>query len=268
MKIKKIINHVVITFIAIVCSVNVNFAQDSSKVSLDFGADVVSRYVWRGTQFGGASPSVQPTAELGIGNFVLGTFGAYSLGGLNPFQELDFYAGYSFLDGKVSITVIDYYFPDESTNYNYLDYDAGTTGHIFEATVSFNGTEKIPFSALVAVNVFGADATRISNAPATLNAADGIQYSTYLELGFTTAIKSVGFDVFLGFNFTDARKSDAVTGYLGESGVYGDDIGVVNFGFTISKEIGITDKFSLPVMTSVISNPQAQTIFMVFGFSL
>ncbi|MCH8318082.1 MAG: hypothetical protein IIA88_06240, partial [Bacteroidetes bacterium] len=263
MKIKKSINHVVMTVAAIVCSLNPNFAQDSSKVSLDFdfGIDMVSRYVWRGTQFGGTSPNVQPFTELGIGNFVLGAWGAYSLGGLSPFQEFDLYAAYSFLDDKVSITVTDYYFPDESSDYEYFDYVDFTTGHLFEASVSFNGTEKIPFSALIAVNLYGNDATRISDDPNRLNSADGIQYSTYLELGFTTECKSVDFETFLGFNLTAARKADlSGSGYVGETGYYGNNIGVVNLGITASKEIEITDKFSLPVMISVITNPQAQKI--------
>ena len=35
-----------------------------------------------------------------------------------------------------------------------------------------------------------------------------------------------------------------------------------------SKEIKVTDSFSLPVFGSVILNPNSQDLFFVFGFSL
>jgi len=45
-------------------------------------------------------------------------------------------------------------------------------------------------------------------------------------------------------------------------------MGFVNIGITLSKEITISDDFSLPVCCSLITNPQAENIYMVFGFSL
>jgi len=47
-----------------------------------------------------------------------------------------------------------------------------------------------------------------------------------------------------------------------------DDFGIVNLGITLAKEIQITDKFSLPVSGSLITNPTAESIFIVFGISL
>ena len=62
------------------CTLGVN-AQDFS-----FGADVQSRYVWRGIQFGGEDMSLQPGVEYAAGNFAVGAWAAYSLGGDNPDQ--------------------------------------------------------------------------------------------------------------------------------------------------------------------------------------
>ena len=274
MIIKNLFNHIVIIIVVIVCSINLGFAQDSSQVSstvnLDLGADIVSRYVWRGQQFGGSSPNIQPYIEMGIGNFVLGVWGAYSLGGDNPVQEFDLYATYNLFDEIVSITVTDYFFPDESSDYKYFDYADTTTGHIIEGKISFNGTDEIPFSVFIAINLYGDDASRISDIPSFLNKFDGIQNSTYLELGYETSLNSgVKFEVFIGFNLTDPRSPDlSGSGYIGETGFYGNDIGVVNLGITVSKDIKISEDFSLPMMTSVITNPQAQKVFLVFGFSL
>ncbi|MDD4603914.1 MAG: hypothetical protein PHF97_08925, partial [Bacteroidales bacterium] len=61
-----------------------SFCQDSNKVTTDFqiGADLMSRYIWRGLNLGGAGPSIQPSLKLNVGNsnhlFSIGGWGAYT----------------------------------------------------------------------------------------------------------------------------------------------------------------------------------------------
>jgi hypothetical protein len=43
---------------------------------------------------------------------------------------------------------------------------------------------------------------------------------------------------------------------------------VINAGCTVTKSIAISKEYSLPVFGSVITNPQAQSVFLVFGISL
>ena len=60
-------------------------------------------------------------------------------------------------------------------------------------------------------------------------------------------------------------------GYVsdGDVGFYaGGDSGLVNVSFSGSKDIAITEDFSLPVFGSFIINPDAEAAFLVFGFSL
>ena len=92
---------------------------------------------------------------------------------------------------------------------------------------------------------------------------DKIVMSKYVELGYSTEVSGVAVDVFAGMSLDDP-KSDK-----GEpSGFYGQNSwGVINLGFTLSKEIKITDNYSLPVFGSLITNPEAENIFMVFGIS-
>ena len=78
---------------------------ENSLISIDFGADIMSRYVWRGTAFSTA-PSIQPGMELCIGNLAFGDWGAYSFDGINNGAETDLYLTYSFLNDMVSVTVI------------------------------------------------------------------------------------------------------------------------------------------------------------------
>jgi len=101
-----------------------------ASAQIGLGADVVSRYVWRGTDFGN-SASVQPALSYTMGSLEIGAWGSYALtdGGFN---ENDIYLTYSI--GNVGITVTDYYFPEDMDAFNYSDED-GTHG--LEASVSF-----------------------------------------------------------------------------------------------------------------------------------
>ncbi len=244
--------------------------ENTSKVNFNASADFMSRYIWRGAQFGGNAPSIQPALSMNCGNLEIGAWGAFSTAGANTGQEVDLYISYTFANDLLTATVTDYFFPTEGGNYNYFEYNKDKTGHVFEGALSFNGTDKVPLSLLLAVNFYGADASRINDDPNSpeFNQKDGIQYSTYAELGYSTAVNDVNLDMFMGFNVLAPKKADTETGYEGESGFYGKYMGVVNLGLTASKEIAITDKFSLPVQASLITNPMDEKIYFVFGFSL
>lgn len=45
---------------------------------VQLGADVVSRYIWRGTDFG-ESMSVQPGLSLSVGALTVGTWASYAI---------------------------------------------------------------------------------------------------------------------------------------------------------------------------------------------
>jgi hypothetical protein len=226
------------------------FAQP--ETSLNTGVDLMSRYVWRGMNLGGSSPSIQPTLEYNVGNFTLGSWGAFSMSDGLAIQELDLYLSYTFKD-VVSLTITDYFLPDETlSNNNYLELDEAKTGHLLEASVSFDGTEKIPFTLMAAVNFWGADA---------LKANGKKQFSTYFELGFNGKCKELDYNLFLGFTPNNPDEE------LEEYGFYGPHAGVMNMGITVSKEIKITDHFSLPLTSSFIINPMAENVFLVVGIS-
>lgn len=249
----------------------VSFAQDENQsigISIDFGADMVSRYVWRGTQFGGNTPSLQPGVSLTTGNLEIGAWGAYSLTGLNTGQEFDLYLTYSIND-MFSLTLTDYFFPTEGVDYNYFKWEEDATGHVLEATLAFNGTESFPISILFAANVYGADAINLNDDQnsADFNTKDGIKYSNYFELGYGFNANGIDCSAFMGGTLNSVKDADANTGFIGESGFYGNGPGIVNLGITMSKELERTDKFSLPVSASIITNPQAEKIFLVFGLS-
>jgi hypothetical protein len=168
-----------------------------------------------------------------------------------------------------TVTLTDYYFPNDTANYNYYDFKNTQTGHVLEGMLGFNGTDKVPISLFVAVNLYGADAIRLNDDPASadFNERTGIQYSTYAEVSYSTNIKKVGFDVFLGMNLSQPKEENVTDGFIGESGYYGDNIGIVNLGLTARRAIPITDRYEIPVSVSLITNPQAKKVYAVFAIS-
>ena len=238
-------------------------AQSESPVQL--GADVMSRYIWRGVNLGGSSPSIQPwikyttSTKDSLHALSIGAWGAYTFSQTSN-QEVDLYLTYTFKN-LVSLTVTDYFFPEyysTKDRSNYFNYDKDSTCHIFEGTVSFNGTENIPFTILFGMNFYGNDARKINND----GSSGSIFMTKYVELGYKKNIKGVDFNAFVGVALDKPNKN------RGEMGFYGNKTsGVINLGVKVAKSIQISDKYSLPVQASVITNPEAKNIFMVFGIS-
>jgi len=232
---------IILLFVLFITGITVN-AQESK---FSFGADVQSRYIWRGLQFGGSSPSLQPNIEYVTGKFTIGAWGAYSLGGNNTAQELDTYISYA-INEVFSFTVTDYFFPTDGALNNYLEYGSAT-GHVFEATVAFSGSESFPIGITVATNFGGA----------IKDASGDKSYSTYVEASYAKTVGATEVNFFAGAVFGDNNGYYATTG-----------AGFINLGLGLSKSIKITDSYSLPVNTQLVINPDAENIFLTFGFSL
>ena len=214
-------------------------APASSAQSFSLGADVMSRYVWRGVDFG-ESLSIQPTLEFSSGNFAIGSWASYSVSAAGAgANEHDLY--FSLGLGPVSIGMTDYYFPAPGAT-AFFDFEGdGEGAHFFEINVGAGGTEAFPLT--VAANVF------IHNDP---------DNSIYLELGYP-------------FSVEDVDLSAAVGIVPQESAFYGTStFGITVLGLTASKEISITESFSLPVsvMYAINPTPGVERSFLVFGFSL
>jgi len=223
---------VILSFLSLSISnvTNLNAQDDESPFST--GADLVSRYVWRGLNFG-SSPSLQPFLKYSKGNYGIGAWGAYTTSINAPAQEMDLYAYYTISD-IFTVTLTDYFFPTDGAANNYFEYNNDLTGHVFEGMVSFEGTEDLPLTVAAAINFYGTD-----------------NQSMYFEAGYS--FKHI--DAVLGFG------NYAYT-MTGDGGIEG-----VNLGITTSNEIKITDDYSLPVSGSLIVNPNTENVFLVLGVS-
>ena len=97
---------ILLTIVALL-SPNISYSQD-------FGADLVSSYVWRGTQFGSGA-HIQPYMDLGSGNLTGGVWGSFPTSAKGGGNELDLWVSYDF--GPLALTVTNYTFPNEGGVY-------------------------------------------------------------------------------------------------------------------------------------------------------
>ena len=175
-----------------------------ADAGVGFGADVVNRYVWRGTDFGNAV-SVQPGMSISHGNIEVGAWSSWAITGGDA-NENDLYA--SFSSGPIGITLTDYYFPGLTEDDMFFSYSNDDEVHILEVSASL-APDGVPLSALVAYN-FSGDADNSFWAEATYDLGEMEETAVSVTVGFgngfyttTTdpALVSVGLNMGKGDNF-------------------------------------------------------------------
>ena len=219
MKLKKQSLKLTSLFVAVFSIFNLNEAK-----AQDLGADLVSSYVWRGTQFGSGA-HIQPYVSLSSGDLELGAWGSFPTTANGGGNELDLYASYSF--GKFGLTLTNYSFPGEGGAY--ADGEGLFEGDYFEVSGS---AELGPINLMVG-------------------------YFTEVEALYIEAAFSAGpVDIALGYG-DDSGDAWYVNG----------GSGLCNISLGGSKDIKITESYSLPVFGSFVYNPDSEAAFLVFGAS-
>ena len=150
---------ILLTIVALL-SPNISYSQD-------FGADLVSSYVWRGTQFGSGA-HIQPYMDLGSGNLTGGVWGSFPTSAKGGGNELDLWVSYDF--GPLALTVTNYTFPSEG-------------GVYADGEGLFNGdyTELAASTSIMGVDLSAGYFTEVE--------------ALYVELGFSTG----AVDIALGY---------------------------------------------------------------------
>ena len=154
------------------------FGSAAQAADFKIGADVVSSYVWRGSEFGD-SPAIQPSISYTIpgSGIVVGTWGSFAIGSnitssstgdKYRYQEVDLYA--TVPAGPFSLTVTDYYVPDTTISNRTFDL-SGDGPNVVEASVAY---AKDNLSLLAAINVAGY----------TGDHTNGVRHAKYLEAGY------------------------------------------------------------------------------------
>jgi hypothetical protein len=225
-------------------------ASTSPKASFTASADLVSSYVWRGiaqeTSSKGGSPNIQPTVAFNYGGLTIGAWGSGSFSGAT--KEVDLYTTYAFND-IFSLTVTDY---NWTFSKSYFKYNNDSTDHLFEATLAYAGVKSFPLSIAVNTIFAGADKKVNSTSGKSENA-----FSTYVELAYPLAENA---KLFLGASLLD---SPSLYTFGKEKG-----FSVINVGVKATKNIKLTDSFTLPLYGIIGANPEAETVYFVAGITL
>lgn len=216
------------------CMPAVSFAQD--KVDSSVGADLVSGYVWRGQNLGGVS--IQPSASISYKGFSLTGWGSVGIDKTDT-KEFDLTLGYA--TGGFSVSVTDYWFNTKK----YFHYEAHNTAHVFEAQVGYDFD-------ILAVNWY------TNFAGDDYNADGDRAFSSYFSISAPFRLGSLDWSAEVGMV---PWKSSATYGYA-------DGFEVCNVSLGVSKDIAITDKFSLPVYAKATWNPATECAYFVFGLHL
>lgn len=209
-------------------------APQAKAQEWNVGLDIYSSYLWRGTKFG-TGAAFQPSVEFSKGGFAIGAWGSYSTGS-DEAAEADLYIAYGFDLGEnttLSFTVTDYYFPGSL----WMDGES----HSIEPSVSL-GVGNFTLMAAYMEGLGSDDPIKEARANTTSD--------IYIEASYNAG----PVDITLG----------------GGDGQYTDDgdFSICNIGIGTSKDIKLSESFSLPVSGAVILNPSTEGFHVVVGISL
>ena len=212
-----------------------------SPIETTISSDVVSSYIWRGQDLGSAA--IQPTLGVAYKGLSLSAWGSYGIADPADTKEFDLTLAYTI--GGLNIGVSDYWFNAGLDPENrYFKYDAHGTNHVFEANVGYD----FGFASLQwYTNFAGNDG---------VNKDGDRAYSSYAEVVVPFKLATVDWTATAG-------AVPFATDFYGTSG-----FAVTNLALKATKDIKVTDTFSIPVFAQVAANPCSQKAYLVLGFTL
>ena len=218
------------------------FAQDEIETTI--GADFVNQYVWRGQDLG--STAVQPTLGVAYKGLSLSAWGSCGLTNPADTKELDITLAYTV--GGFNIGVTDYWFNKDGLDPEgrYFKYDAHGTNHVFEANIGYDfGVASVQWFT----NFSGNDG---------INKDGKRAYSSYAEVVVPFHFATVDWTATVGaVPFATSFYNGWTSGFA-----------VTNLALKATKDIKVTDSFSIPVFGQLVGNPCSQKAYLVFGFTL
>ncbi len=217
--------------------------ENENKVETTISGDIVSSYIWRGQDLGNVS--LQPTLGIGYKGLSLTAWGSVGLTNSDDTKEFDLTLAYT--TGGFNIGITDYWFnagldPDN----RYFMYNAHSTNHVFEANIGYD----FGFASLQwYTNFAGNDGVNESGKRA---------YSSYVEASVPFKLATVDWTATVGvIPYATTFYNEWTSGFS-----------VTNLALKATKDIKITDSFSIPIFGQVVANPRTQKAYLVLGFTL
>ncbi len=219
----------------------VTAVEAQEKVNATVEADVVNQYIWRGQELG--NTAFQPTLGIDYKGLSLSAWGSVGLTDPTDTKEFDLTLAYTI--GGFNIGVTDYWFNAGLDPENrYFMYEAHRTNHVFEANVGYD------FGLLALqwyTNFAGNDGVNKDGKRA---------YSSYFEISAPFKLATCDWTATAG-------AVPYATDFYGTNG-----FAVTNLALRATKDIKVTDSFSIPIFGEVSANPCSQKAYLVFGLTL
>lgn len=235
---KKVLRLYVLTALLLMGAAS---TEAQEKVETTISSDFVNEYIWRGQKLGDVA--VQPTLGVSYKGLSLTAWGSYGLTNPDDTKEFDLTLGYTI--GGLNIGITDYWF---STGLDpegrYFKYDAHGTNHVFEANIGYDFG---PVALQWYTNFAGNDGTNKDGKRA---------YSSYVEATIPFSLASIDWTA------TAGAVPFATTSY-GTNG-----FAITNLSLRATKDIRVSDSFSIPIFGQVVANPCSQKAYLVLGFTL
>src|SRR5574344_1381290 len=210
------------------------------EAATTISADLVNQYIWRGQDLGDVS--LQPTLGVAYKGLSVTAWGNVGLSDKDDTKEFDLTAAYTV--GGFNVGVTDYWF-NNGPDARYFMYKAHQTAHVFEGNVGYNfGVCSLQWFT----NFAGNDG---------LNKNGKRAYSSYVELA--APFKLGGYD----FNAAIGAVPYRTTYYSNVDG-----FAITNVSVKCTKDLKISDSFSVPVFAAINTNPCTQKAYFVVGFTL
>ena len=221
-------------------------AQDNVKGTI--AADVVSQYIWRGQDLGSAA--VQPTLGVAYKGFSLTGWGSVGIAEPSDTKEFDLTLAYQ--TGGFHIGVTDYWFNKGTTidgegveDARYFHYNTHSTTHVFEGNIGYDFG---PVALNWYTNFAGNDGFTKKGKRA---------YSSYVEATAPFKLASLDWTATVG-----------AVPYYTSFYTKANGFAVTNVSLKASKDIKVTDSWSIPLFAAINTNPSTQKAYFVVGFTL
>lgn len=231
--------------------------DDNNEIETYLDADIVSHYMWRGTDMGGIS--IQPEAYISWRGLTLKADGNAGFDSTDP-KEFDLTLGYERFGFNIGVT--DYWVSGIDKNDRYFHYEK-KGAHQLELNLGYSWQ----YGSLQAYTIFWGNDYRISGKQA---------YSTYLELSVPFKLGDVDFTAAVGGTPFESAGYDEV---LENQGFFGDETHYIHHYYyaegpacimaslraTKTLDLGIAH---LPIFAEVHANPYLQTANFLVGVTI
>jgi hypothetical protein len=216
---------------------NTEKTQESTKAFI--AVDMVSKYLWRGFDYGGVS--VLPAFGVAVKGF---SFTAFGGAGFDMEQTKTLGLAAQYKRNGLSAMITDFWYSDAYTPLGkfpstYFEYSAHRTTHIYEASLDYD----FKYVAVSWNTIFAGYDFYKSN--------EKRAYSTYVEVSAPFRVGSIDFKADLGIALWD--------------GFYSNGFNVVNTGVKASKTFYVNEKLAIPVSTQIIVNPYSKQAYILAG---